>query len=108
MISDTVKIAKVKARAEKDIAQIGLVKELAKNPVIELLAGVAVITYLNKGDKSWYQSLTGIDLKAGGEFAGLIAVIGLQQIAPLAPSIAQGTEGLSKALPGILALTAGV
>ena len=39
--------------------------------------------------------------------AMIAGTVGLQQIAPLAPSIAQGTEGLSKALPGILALAAG-
>jgi hypothetical protein len=104
MISDSVKIAKLKARAERDLAYTDLAKTVIDNPVFELLVGIMAITYLNKGDKSWYQSLTGIDLKAGGEFAGLVAIIGLQQIAPLAPSIAQGAEGISKAIPGLLAI----
>lgn len=99
MKSEAVKLAKIQAEKE-------LIKELIRNPVVELLAGIIAISYLNKGSQSWLESVSGIDLAAGGEYAGLIAVIGLQQIAPLAPAIAQGTTGLFKALPGMLALGA--
>lgn len=92
------------AKLEKQAQDMRLIVDLMKNPVVELLAGIIAISFLNKGDKSWVESLTGIDLKAGGEYAGLVAIIGLQQLAPLAPYIAQGAEGIGKTLPGILSL----
>jgi hypothetical protein len=99
MKAESVRIAEIKANSDN-------LRELLHNPVVELLAGIVVISYLNKGSQSLLEKMTGIDLAAGGEFAGLIAVIGLQQLAPLAPSIAQGTESIAKALPALLALGA--
>lgn len=107
MISDAVKVAKINAKAVREAKQLDLVKVLATNPVIELIAGIAAITYLNKGSQSWLESISGIDLAAGSEYAGLIAVIGLQQIAPLIPSIVQAGGEVGKALPAVLALGMG-
>jgi hypothetical protein len=106
MISDALKIAKLQSRDKARQAQIDFAKMLLGNPVVELLGGIAVITYLNKGSQSWLQSITGINLAAGAEYAGLVTIIGLQQIAPLMPSIAAGSEGMAKALPALLALGA--
>lgn len=105
MISDTVKIAKIQRASIRESKALDLARELINNPVVELLAGIAAITYLNKGSQSWLESATGIDLAAGGEYAGLIAVIGLQQLAPLAPAIAAG-GGIGKLLPEVLSLGA--
>jgi len=104
MINDAVKVAKINARSMRESKQMDLIKSLATNPVVELLVGIAAITYLNKGSQSWLESISGIDLAAGSEYAGLIAIIGLQQLAPLAPAIAQGSGGLAKMLPAVLAL----
>ena len=82
---------RLQARQLKDAAnarQMALAIELIRNPVVELIAGIAAISYLNKGSGSWLESVTGIDLAAGGEYAGLVTIIGLQQIAPLIPTIA--------------------
>lgn len=82
---------RLQARQLKDAAkarQMALAIELIRNPVVELIAGIAAISYLNKGDGSFLESVTGIDLAAGGEFAGLVSIIALQQFAPLIPTIA--------------------
>ena len=106
--SENLKIAKLYARTERDKANIELAREILRNPVFELLLGVTAISYLNKGSQSWLESATGIDLAAGGEYAGLIAIIGLQQIAPLVPAIAAGAGPaagtLTKLLPALTAL----
>lgn len=103
MKSEAVTLAKIAAAK-------ALAHDLITNPVVELLAGIAAITYLNKGSQSWLESVSGIDLAAGGEYAGLIAIIGLQQIAPLVPVIAQAQgdtlKAILPALPALLALGA--
>lgn len=106
MINDNLKIARIYARAERAKNNAEILRLLMTNPVVELLAGIMAISYLNKGSQSWLESATGIDLAAGGEYAGLVAIIGLQQLAPLVPAIAAGAEGLSKSLPAMLALGA--
>ena len=97
--SEAVKLAKIQSDKELMLA-------LLRNPVVELLAGITAITYLNKGNSNWLESITGIDLAAGSEYAGLIAIIGLQQVAPLIPAIVSGSGDVSKALPALLALGA--
>lgn len=100
MKTEAVRVAEIQAQER-------IFHELINNPIVELLAGIVAISYLNKGSQSWLESVSGIDLKAGGEYAGLVAIIGLQQVAPLIPSIMQGGTEMGKALPGILALGMG-
>ena len=108
MVSDAVKVARINARAIRQAKEMELAKAIITNPVLELIAGIAAITYLNKGNRSWLESISGIDLAAGGEYAGLVAVIGLQQIAPLIAASAGTQSDLAKsilpALPALLAL----
>src|SRR5450759_1173447 len=108
MTSDNLKIAKLYAKTERDKNNIELARAMLSNPVFELLLGVIAISYLNKGSQSWLESATGIDLAAGGEYAGLIAIIGLQQIAPLVPAIVSGSgpaaAAIGKLLPAVAAL----
>jgi hypothetical protein len=97
MASDAVKIARIQADAN-------LAAELIRNPVIELLAGVIVISYLNRGSQSWYETLTGIDVAAVAEGAGLITLIGLQQLGPdglkaVLGASAAGLGVVAKAIP---------
>src|ERR1035437_3661239 len=97
------RLARNAAKARQNELKMQLAIELIRNPVVELIAGIAAISYLNKGSGSWLESVTGIDLAAGGEYAGLVAIIGLQQIAPLIPTIAAaGVDALgavAKAAP---------
>lgn len=106
--SENLKIAKLYAKTERDKNNIELARAVLSNPVFELLLGIAAISYLNRGSQSWLESATGIDLAAGGEYAGLIGIIGLQQVAPLIPSIAAGAGPaagiLTKLLPAVVAL----
>lgn len=99
MKSDAIRIARIQADSK-------LMSELLRNPVVELLAGVVAISYLNKGKQSWLESVTGIDLAAGSEYAGLVTIIGLQQIAPLIPAIAQGGGDIIKSIVPALPLLA--
>jgi hypothetical protein len=104
MISDAVKVAKINARAIREAKQLDLVKTLATNPIVELLAGIVAISYLNKGSQSWLESITGIDLRAGSEYTGLVTIIALQQLGPSGIQAIAGTTGaafgaITKALP---------
>lgn len=99
MKSEAIRLAKIQSDKELMLAVL-------RNPVVELLAGIVAITYLNKGSQSWLESISGVDLAAGSEYAGLIAIIGLQQVAPLIPAIVGGSGDVSKALPALLALGA--
>lgn len=92
--SEAVRLAKIQSDRELMLAVL-------RNPVVELLAGIVAITYLNKGSQSWLESISGIDLAAGSEYAGLITIIGLQQVAPLVPALVPaiaGAGGIGKLL----------
>jgi len=97
------KAARNAAKARQKELQMQLALEIIRNPVVELIAGIAAISYLNKGNGSFLESITGIDLAAGGEYAGLVTIIGLQQISPLIPTLAAaGVDALgavAKAAP---------
>ena len=103
MISDAVKLAKIKARAEKDIATMALIKAVASNPVVELLTSAIVIIEL---PKNGFFPGTFCPAEEALLMAACTAAVGLQQVAPLAPYIAQGTEVLTKAIPGLLSIAA--
>lgn len=80
-------------------------KAIISNPVVELVAGIVAISYLNTGSQSWLESVSGIDLAAGGQYAGLVTIIAMQQIAPIVPDLVKAGGGLA-AIPGLLALAA--
>lgn len=104
MISDSVKIAKIKARADKDVAMMNMIRAIAGNPAIELLGSALVLIEMRK--HKLFDGVSG-SIEEAALMAMIAGAVGLQQVAPLAPSMAQGAEGIGKALPGILALTAG-
>lgn len=97
MISEAVRIAKIKAQADT-------MKELLHNPVVEIVAAYVIIELLQRypANKPIIGSIAGTVAEAG-----CLAAVGMQQIAPLAPSIAQGTESIAKVIPGLLALGMG-
>lgn len=97
MKSEAVRMAEIKANSE-------MFQELLRNPVVELLAGIIVIQLLNKGDKSILETLTGVDVKTVVEGAGLVTIIGLQQLGPqgiqaVAGFTGAGLSALGKAIP---------
>jgi hypothetical protein len=85
--------------------------DLLKNPVIEFAGGLALIAYLNKGEGSWLEKISGLDLVAGTQSYALVALIMAQQLAPYAPAMLQyGSEaltGIIKAVPAIAAAGGG-
>jgi len=94
MKSEAVRVAEIKAQADN-------LRELLHNPVIEIIAAYVIIEMLQR-----YPSNRPIMPSTAGTIAegGCLAAVGMQQLAPLAPYIAQGTESLAKAIPGLLAL----
>ena len=103
MISDSVKLAKINARAARELKAMELAKAVITNPAVELILAAYIVIQMRK--HGLFSGLSG-----GVEEASLMAFIagcvGLQQIAPLAPAIAQGAEGIGKAIPSLLSLAA--
>ena len=98
MKSEAVRMAEIKAQSDN-------LRELLHNPVIEIIAAYTIIELLQR-----YPSSHPIIGSAAGTIAeaGCLAAVGMQQLSPLAPYIAQGTESISKAFPGLLALGSGL
>lgn len=92
--SDALKIAEIQAHQ-------AMLHDLVTNPVAELIAGYVVIAYLNKGEGSWWESVSGIDFPQYLQSLGLVAIITAQQLAPVLPDVLPalgGLGGISKAL----------
>lgn len=100
MISDSVKIAKINARAARDIKAMELLKVMATNPIVELVSLYLIVETLQRYPRN--EPILGTISGLALEVAGTTAV-GLQQIAPLMPAIAQGGSDIVKALPGLIA-----
>ena len=97
MKSEAVRVAEIKAQADT-------MREMLHNPVVEIIAAYVIIELLQRypSDRPIIGSVAGTVAEAG-----CLAAVGMQQIAPLAPSIAQGTESIAKVIPGLLALGMG-
>lgn len=97
MKSEAVRVAEIKAQADT-------MREMLHNPVVEIIAAYVIIEMLQRypSDRPIIGSVAGTVAEAG-----CLAAVGMQQIAPLAPSIAQGTESIAKVIPGLLALGMG-
>ena len=101
MKSEAVRLAKIQADKELMLA-------ILNNPVIELLAGIVAISLINNGSQSLVESLTGIDVAQTVESAGLVTIIGLQQLGPecfqaIAGTTGAGLAALGKAIPMLAA-----
>src|SRR5487761_2114418 len=84
------RLAKLKARSEASQANIILAKELAKNPIVELLAGLTALELLHrypKGNPILDGGIIG-GLKVDVMEGGLFAVVAFQQLAPSMPYLA--------------------
>lgn len=88
-MNDAIKLKKIEHRTAVAVARAEVVKELIRNPVVELVAAYVIIEYLQK--EKIIPDMAGNVVEAA-----VVAAVGLQQLAPLAPYIAQSTEGLFK------------
>lgn len=103
MKDPAISVARINARAARERQQLEILRELLRNPVIEILVLYIAIEALQK------QGIIGSFAGTVAEGAGLGA-IGLQQIAPLMPSMAekgQMLEAVAKIMPSALSLGAG-
>ena len=97
MKAEAIRVAEIKAQADN-------LRELLHNPVVEIVAAYVIIELLQRypSDRPIIGSVAGTVAEAG-----CLAAVGMQQLAPLAPAIAQGTESIAKVIPGLLALGMG-
>ena len=100
MKSEAVRVAEIKAQAET-------MKLLLTNPVVEIIAAYVLIELLQRypANKPIIGSIAGTIAEGG-----CLSAVALQQLAPLAPYIAQSTESvmgmLGKVAPSILPMLA--
>jgi hypothetical protein len=100
MKTEAVRLAEIKSNADT-------FRELLRNPVVEIIAAYVIIELLQR-----YPANKPIMGSVAGTIAegGCLAAVGLQQLAPLAPYIAQSTEGvmgmLGKVAPSLLPMLA--
>ena len=99
-MDNQVKIAKINARRDLDLAQLRLFEELLKNPIIELVGAFVLIETLQRHPSS--NPIIG-NVQGTLMEAGVAGIISMQQIAPVLPHITQATAGLLKAAPLLLA-----
>ena len=111
MTSEAVKLARIREKAQfrRDFL------EIVKNPVIEILLGYLVIEYLQtipinrtaeqlrRIGRDERSDIAIIPAKAGTiAEAGILAAVALQQLAPLSPALAAGSEASGKVLSGLI------
>lgn len=97
--SDAVRAAQIAAGAQVYQTTADLVKDLAKNPIVELVVSFVLIEKLQQ--RGLLSQVLGTAMEAG--IAGIVTA---QQIAPLMPAIAGSAQGLTGALAGVAALAA--
>lgn len=88
-----IKIARIRAREAQWAAAMAAARELANNPVVELIGGMAAVEYLLNNPKNDPVLKFGAAKQAILESAIVSAVV-VQQLAPALPTLAQGTGNL--------------
>ena len=98
-MDSSAKIRKQELKADLHRQYLAFAGDLAKNPVLELLVGYALIQYLNENPKD-HPYINGWLEKQGLELA-LVGAISIQQLAPALPYLGgavSSTIGTVKAL----------
>ena len=103
MQSEALKLAKFQSQAVLQAKAIDLGKTIVTNPAFELIMSAYILIQMRKHHV--FEGFTG-SLEEAALMTAIAGCVGLQQIAPLMPYIAQGAESLGKAIPGMLALGA--
>lgn len=104
MTSDGLKIARLNAKRDRDVAAMNLVRDLAKNPVLELVGAFVLVEALQRfpADRPIIGNLQGNMLETA--IGGIITV---QQLAPSLPYLVQGATDAAKLIgPAAMALGA--
>lgn len=97
--SDAVRQVHAATGASVYASTVDLIKDLARNPVVELIVAIVLIERLQQNGV--LSQLMGTLLEGG--VAGIITA---QQLAPLAPALAQGGQSVAGLIGGVGALTA--
>lgn len=112
MISDSVKIAKIEAKSKRDMAAKEMILSGLTNPVVEILAGYALIGFMKTikvGRAEKYVSPLGfswggeVDVPLLSDSAGTVA-----EAALLITIAMQQLKGNTEAMQGITAVTGGI
>lgn len=94
-MNDSLRIAKINARAMREKAELELMREIVKNPVIELIGAFVIVETLQRYPASrpiignWQGNI--LEGSIGG-------IIGIQQLAPSLPYLAQATGDIMGAI----------
>jgi len=94
MTSDALRIAKINLKIERTRANNEMLKTMMSNPVVELIGAYVLVESLQKAAVIPDKAGTACEI-------AIVAAVGMQQLAPLAPYIAQRVEGLGQGLAGI-------
>lgn len=102
-MNETVKVARLNARRERELAYLKLAGELAKNPIVELVGGFVLVETLQRfpAERPIIGNLQGNLIEAG-----ITGIVMAQQLAPTLPYLVQGTSDITKLLPAIAGLAA--
>lgn len=96
---EAVKLERERRKTLLSTGMIDLAKTLVSNPAFEIIATFVIIEQLQK---------TGHMPQLAGTIAegGVLTAVGMQQLAPLAPYIAQGAQGLGATIKTLTPLLA--
>lgn len=88
--SDALKIARLRARADRRAADVEMVKAFLGNPILELVGGFVLVEVLQRTPAS--RPIIG-NVQGNLLQTAIIGGVSLQQLAPILPTLAQaGTD----------------
>lgn len=103
MPSEALKIARLNARRDVEVATLRAVQEIMRNPIIELVGGFVLVEWLQRFPAN--RPIIG-NLQGNLIEAGIGGVVIAQQIAPMMPYLVQGTSDLTKLLGPVMSAAA--
>lgn len=90
-MNDELRIAKINRQIERERAQTELLRTIVSNPVVELVAGISILEYLNR--KGYIN-----DFSVEFTETAVFASVAFQQLSPLIPLMIQ--SGMAKEIVG--------
>jgi len=112
-MNDAVRVARINARAHQNALLLEGLRDAAKNPIVQLLAGFAAVEFLARarltigGDRDTHPNSPLLSSEAAKAlYVGVVGTVTFQQLAPSLPYLAQGgatmLTSLATALPAVL------
>ena len=92
-MNEQLKIKRVEARAVMTHDQIELLKEVMRNPVIELIGAAAILNYMTRSQNQFFAGFNN-----AAAMTAITTVVGFQQLAPSLPTLAAAAPGLVSGL----------